>query len=100
MGQQQAQTNNNVIPNRTRYNISEEKESYILLQWGGPLPSTAGVKSLNTIWKSKPKENLVTNFAQLLESKDYFHITTHINRGLSFVNKGGRGNHVVHGIMG
>jgi hypothetical protein len=27
-------------------------------------------------------------------------ITTHTDRGLSFLNMGGRGNHVVDGIMG
>jgi hypothetical protein len=41
----------------------------ILLQQAGPLPSTAGAESPNTIWKVQLKQNLATYVTQLLTSK-------------------------------
>jgi hypothetical protein len=61
-----------------------EKKTYILLQREGPLPSTAGAKDPNTIWKSKPKQNLATYFTQTLESKDCSLFSTHTDGGLPF----------------
>jgi hypothetical protein len=48
MGQQQAQTNNNIIRNKTLVTVppnEEKKKTYMPLQRGGPLPSTAGANN-------------------------------------------------------
>jgi hypothetical protein len=77
MGQQQAQTNNNIIPN-SHYNIPNEKKI--------ALNGHSGKSKHNSVIPVKT------------EFRDHF--ASHINRDLSSLNKGGRGNHMVHGIMG
>jgi hypothetical protein len=53
MGQWKPQTNNNLISNRkSNHNIPNEKLTF-LLQQGGPLPSMAGAKNRNTIWRDQ-----------------------------------------------
>jgi hypothetical protein len=61
--------------------------------------STAGAKSPNTIWKSL----IETKFRDLLRSTGgkqrlpSYHYPR--RRWSSFLNKGGRGNHMVHGCL-
>jgi hypothetical protein len=67
MGQQQAQRNN-LTPNKISL-YPQMKITYIPLQLGRPLPSTAGEKDPNAIWKFQPKQNLAIYFAQPLENE-------------------------------
>jgi hypothetical protein len=58
MGQQQAQTNNNIMSNKLSLQHPQMKISYIPLQREDPLSSTADAKNPNTIYKTQSKQNL------------------------------------------
>jgi hypothetical protein len=75
MDQQQVQTNNNIIPNKTLVTTSPNENNIYTVATRRAPASTAGAKGPNTIRKSQPKQNLATYFAQPLESKECSHIT-------------------------
>jgi hypothetical protein len=104
MGQQQAQTNNNIIPNKTLVTASpNEKTNFDTAATKRPL----ALNGRSEQSKHNSEIPVETEFSNLLrptagKQRILSYRSYHYPRQWrsSFLNKGGRGNHVVHGIMG
>jgi hypothetical protein len=100
MGQQQAQTNNTIIPNKTVVSTStnEKKNSHT-----DPTRKSLGFNGWSEEFKHNLEIQVRTEFSNLLcpttgKERLLSLITPHRRRS-SFLKRGRMGNQVVHGIM-